>query len=217
MTVPDLSTPLRIHVMAAGGAAMSAVCHILATMGHSVTGCDQTDSAALDRLRAEGLVMASQHSVDHLDGIDLVAVSTAVKAGNAEYDAAVRAGMSIAGRPDLMEAIAVGQRTLAVSGTHGKTTTSAMSALAAVAVGWDPSFIVGGVVNQLGSGVRWTGSGRLVVEADESDNSFLRFGADDVIVTNIEADHLDFHGTMERLEAAFDRFVVQGRDRKSVV
>ena len=216
MMVPDLSVPQRIHVMAAGGAAMSAVCHILATMGHAVSGCDQGDSVALDRLRADGLDMAVGHDIAHLSGIDLLAVSTAVKVGNTEYDAAAQAGIPIARRPDLMQSIAVGQRTLAVSGTHGKTTTSAMAALAGVAAGWDPSFIVGGVVNQLGSGVRWTGSGRLVVEADESDNSFLRFGADDVIVTNIEPDHLDFHGSMEQLEAEFDRFVIQGSGVKVV-
>ncbi len=210
MSVPDLSSPLRVHVVAAGGAAMSAVAHILAAMGHTVTGSDQVDSAALDRLRAEGLTMWTGHHGDHVQGVDVVAVSTAVKPGNIELDTALAAGTTVASRPDMMEAIAIGQRTLAISGTHGKTTTSAMAALVAEAVGWNPSFIVGGVVNQLGTGSRWTGSGRLVVEADESDNSFLRFRADDVIVTNIESDHLDFHGSLPALETAFRQFVVQG-------
>ena len=210
MSVPDLSSLRRVHVVAAGGAAMSAVAHILATMGHNVTGSDLVDSAALNRLRAEGLTMWTGHHGDHVRGADVVAVSTAVQPGNVELDAALAAGVTVASRPDMMEAIAVGQRTLAISGTHGKTTTSAMAALVAEAVGWNPSFIVGGVVNQLGTGSRWTGSGRLVVEADESDNSFLRFQADDVIVTNIESDHLDFHGSLQALESAFHQFVVQG-------
>lgn len=210
MSVPDLSTPLRIHVVAAGGAAMSAVAHILAAMGHTVTGSDQLDSAALDRLRAEGLTMWTGHHRDHVQGVDVVAVSTAIKPGNIELDTALAAGVVVASRPDMMEAMAAGQRTLAISGTHGKTTTSAMAALVADAVGWNPSFLVGGVVNQLGTGSQWTGSGRMVVEADESDNSFLRFRADDVIVTNIESDHLDFHGSLQKLESAFHQFVVQG-------
>ena len=150
------------------------------------------------------------HDARHVIDVDVVTVSTAVEPANGELDAARRAGVVVAGRPDIMEALARGQRTLAVSGTHGKTTTSAMAALVARAVGWDPSFIIGGVVHQLGTGARWTGSGRFVVEADESDSSFLRFGAEDVIVTNIEADHLDHHGSMEALERAFDRFVTQG-------
>ena len=210
MSVPDLRLPQRVHVVAAGGAAMSAVAHILAAMGHTVTGSDQVDSAALDRLRAEGLTMWTGHCGDHVQGADVVAVSTAVKPGNIELETALAAGLTVATRPEMMEAIAIGQRTLAISGTHGKTTTTAMAALVAEAVGWNPSFIVGGVVNQLGTGSRWTGSGRLVVEADESDNSFLRFGADDVIVTNIESDHLDFHGSLPALESAFHQFVVQG-------
>ncbi len=214
--VPDLSTPQRVHVVAAGGAAMSAISHILVAMGHQVTGSDQTDSDALDRLRADGLVMHVGHRPEEVHDVDLVVVSTAIKAGNAELDEALRLGIPIAGRPEVMEALGSITDTLAISGTHGKTTTSAMAVTAAHAVGLNPSFIVGGIVNQLNTGVRWTGGRQFVVEADESDNSFLRFRANDVIVTNIEADHLDFHGDMAALERSFDQFVTQGTGRSTV-
>jgi UDP-N-acetylmuramate--alanine ligase len=213
---PDLGRLQRVHVVAAGGAAMSAICHILNKMGHSVTGSDQVDSEALSRLRAEGIGVTVGHDAAAVHGVDLVVVSTAVKPGNPELDEAIRLGVPIAGRPEMMETLGSMTDTLAISGTHGKTTTSAMAATAADAVGLDPSFIVGGNVNQFNAGVRWTGRRRFIVEADESDNSFLRFHAADVIVTNIEPDHLDFHGSMANLEAAFDRFVTQGSGRSTV-
>ena len=139
MSVPDLGSPRRVHVVAAGGAAMSAVAHILAAMGHTVTGSDQVDSMALDRLRAEGLTMWTGHRADHVQGAEVVAVSTAVKPGNIELETALAAGLTVATRPDMMEAIAIGQRTLAISGTHGKTTTSAMAVL--VGSGWLESIV----------------------------------------------------------------------------
>jgi UDP-N-acetylmuramate--alanine ligase len=213
---PDLSSHQRVHVVAAGGAAMSAICHILTKMGHSVSGSDQVDSEALNRLRAEGLTMTVGHHSTAVHGVDLVIVSTAVKPGNAELDEAIRLNIPVAGRPDVMETLGSLTDTLAISGTHGKTTTSAMASTAAHAVGFNPSFIVGGVVNQFNTGVRWTGGRRFIVEADESDNSFLRFHANDVIVTNIEPDHLDYHGSMSQLEASFDRFVTQGSGQSTV-
>ncbi len=211
--VPDLSgavPPGRAHVIAAGGAAMNAICRILRSLGWQVSGSDQTQSDAVDQLRADGFTIHVGHDAAHLGDPDLVVVSTAVKPGNVELDEALRRSIPVAGRPEVMEALGRIRRVVAVSGTHGKTTTSAMATYATQQIGWDPSFIVGGVVNGLGTGVQWTQSDLLVVEADESDNSFLRFNADFTVVTNIEADHLDFHGDMEHLCAAFDRFVEQG-------
>ncbi len=209
--VPDLASGSgHAHVIAAGGAAMSAICRILVALGWQVTGSDQSESDAVDRLRADGISITVGHDAALVAGVDLVVISTAVKPDNVELAEAVRQGIPVAGRPELMEALGELRRVVAVSGTHGKTTTSAMAALAAQHLGWNPSFIVGGVVNGLATGVRWTDSDVLVVEADESDNSFLRFRAAHTIVTNIEADHLDYHGSMANLEAAFDRFVTQG-------
>ncbi len=209
--VPDLRTGGRVHVVAAGGAAMSAICSILRSLGWLVTGSDQAESAAVDRLRAEGLEVTVGHDPKLVRGSDLVVVSTAVTQQNTELAEAVRLGIPVAGRPEIMESLGRIRRVVAISGTHGKTTTSAMAAVAAQRLGWNPSFIVGGVVNGLATGVQWTDSDLLVVEADESDNSFLRFDAEFALVTNIEADHLDFHGDMAHLEAAFDRFVLQSK------
>ena len=207
--IPDLDRVGRVHVVAIGGAAMSALAHILLAEGHPVSGSDQADSGLLDALRAAGAAVSVGHDAANVLGADLVAISSAVRPGNVELDAAVAAGIPVAGRPAMMEAIARDKRTVAVSGTHGKTTTSAMLALALDAAGFDPSFIVGGTVRQLHSGVRWRPGPWLAVEADESDGSFLRFRAESVIVTNLEEDHLDFHETMGNLEASFDQFVEQ--------
>lgn len=214
--VPDLATPKRVHVVAAGGAAMSAIAHILRALGHEVSGSDQASSPILDRLRAIGCTIWVGHDAEHVRGVDLVVISTAVQPSNPERIAAVRLGIPVATRPDMMEAIGRLRRTIAISGTHGKTTTSAMAAQVFVDLSFDPSFIVGGQIRRFDSGVRWVDSPWLVVEADESDSSFLRFGAEAVIVTNIEADHLDHHGSMAGLEAAFDRFVQQARGPRVV-
>jgi UDP-N-acetylmuramate--alanine ligase len=207
--VPDLSQPQRIHIVAIGGAAMSAIAHILVVGGNTVSGSDQADSTILSKLRANGCSIAVGHDPEAVNGADLVVISTAVKPGNVEYDAAKAQGIPIATRNEMMTAFGAQRRTLAISGTHGKTTTSGMAAVVLMAAQWDPSFIVGGQITELGTGVRWAQSEWLSVEADESDSSFLCFGAEAVIVTNIEADHLDFHGSMANLEAAFDTFVRQ--------
>ena len=214
--VPDLSQPQRIHVIAIGGAAMSAIAHILVVGGNTVTGSDQADSSILAKLRDQGCSVSVGHNAQAVAGVDLVVISTAVKPGNVEYDAAVAAGIPIATRNDMMSAFGAQRRTLAISGTHGKTTTSAMAAVVLMAANWDPSFIVGGQITELSTGVRWAESEWLSVEADESDSSFLCFGAEAVIVTNIEPDHLDFHGSMANLEAAFDTFVCQAQGPRVV-
>jgi UDP-N-acetylmuramate--alanine ligase len=207
--VPDLSNPQRIHIIAVGGAAMSAIAHILVVRGNTVSGSDQADSAILGKLREQGCSVVVGHDSAAVVGADLVVISTAVKPGNVEYEAAIALGLPIATRNEMMTAFGALRRTLGISGTHGKTTTSGMAAVVLMAAGWDPSFIVGGQITELATGVRWADSEWLSVEADESDSSFLCFGAEAVIVTNIEPDHLDFHGSMANLETAFDTFVRQ--------
>jgi UDP-N-acetylmuramate--alanine ligase len=214
--VPDLSRPLRLHILGVGGAAMSAIATIAMRMGHTVSGSDQAESAVLDRLRAEGCDVWSPHDPSRLHAADVVAISTAVKADNSELVELQRRGVDIATRPEVMEAFGALKRTVAISGTAGKTTTAAMMAVIGDAAGWRPSMIVGSAIDGLGPGVAWTNSEWFVVEADESDGSFLRFGAEAVIVNNIEPDHLDLWGTMELLEAGFDRFVTQATGVKVV-
>ena len=205
----DLSDPRRIHVVGAGGAGMSAIAEVLATMGHTVTGSDQAASAAVSHLLERGVAVTVGHDAANVDGADVVAVSTAIPATNPEVAAARAAGIPVLRRAEVLAAICAVRRTVAVSGTHGKTTTTALLALALRAAGIEPSFIVGGEVQGLGSGASWGSGGWFVVEADESDGTFLELGAEAVVVTNVEADHLDHWGSYEALQAGFRRFLAE--------
>jgi UDP-N-acetylmuramate--alanine ligase len=186
---------MAVHVVGIGGAAMSAIATILASMGHRVSGSDLRDSPTLERLRAEGVEVHVGHATDNVPAeVDLVAVSTAIAERNPELAAAHQRGVRVANRAEVMAAICGTRRTAAVSGTHGKTTTTSMLALAASAGGLRPSFLVGGDVHGLGSGVVWGDGEWFVVEADESDGTFVELPAELVVVTNVEADHLDRWG-----------------------
>jgi len=204
----DLSRPRRIHVVGVGGAGMSAIASVLAAMGHTVTGSDLKDSAGMRRLASLGIGVHVGHAADLVDGADLVAVSTAIPERNVEVQAAHERGVAVARRAEVLAAIARTRRCIAVSGTHGKTTTSSMLALVLVEAGWSPSFIIGGELNEIGSGAVWDDGDWFVVEADESDGTFVALPAEDVVVTNVEADHLDYYGTLDAIEAAFDRFLL---------
>src|SRR3954447_11554294 len=146
----DLSEPRRVHIVGIGGAGMSAIATVLVAMGHHVTGSDLKSSAGLERLRAQGVVVAVGHDAANVGDVDLVAISTAVQPHNAEVRAAEERGIAVARRADVLSAIARARRTIAVAGTHGKTTTTSMIALVLRAAGADPSFIVGGEVNEIG-------------------------------------------------------------------
>jgi UDP-N-acetylmuramate--alanine ligase len=147
------------------------------------------------------------HHPAHVDGTEAVAVSTAVAADNEEVQAALAAGIPVLRRADVLAAICAQRRTVAVAGTHGKTTTSAMLATILLEAGRDPSFVVGGELLGLGTGARWGGGEWMVVEADESDGTFLRLPADVAVVTSVEPDHLEHWGGFEPLVAAFDSFL----------
>jgi UDP-N-acetylmuramate--alanine ligase len=207
MSEIDLSVPRRVHVVGAGGAAMSAMAVILDALGHTVTGSDAVDTPYADRLRARGIALRIGYQADNLGDAELVAVQSALH-GNPEVEAATARGIPMVSRPELQGAICRLRRTVAVAGTHGKTTTSAMLALALRDAGLSPSAIVGGVVAGLDPGDGWLdASGPFVVEADESDGTFLRLGADAVLVTNVEPDHLDHWGDFAALQDGFRRFV----------
>ncbi len=208
---PDLSLPLRVHLVGIGGAGMSAYASVLAAMGHRVSGSDHRPSAALDRLAAAGVTAVVGHDPASVAGADLVAASTAVPAGSPELVEARRLGLPVLSRAELLSAICATRRTVAVAGTKGKTTTTAMLAGILDAAGWRPSVLVGGDLPG-GGGARWVDPGEwLVVEADESDGTFLDLGAEAVAVTNLEADHLDHWGSMDALSAAFARFLSAAR------
>ena len=188
---------------------MSAIAEVLATMGHTVTGSDQAASAAVTRLRERGIDIAIGHAAEHVAGAEIVAISTAIPGTNPEVVAAREAGLPVLRRAEALAAICDVRRTIAVSGTHGKTTTTAMLALALRGAGMEPSFIVGGEVQGLGSGASWGSGAWFVVEADESDGTFVELGAEAVIVTNVEADHLDHWGSFDALQVGFRRFLAE--------
>ncbi|MBV8961129.1 MAG: UDP-N-acetylmuramate--L-alanine ligase, partial [Actinobacteria bacterium] len=180
----DLARPQRIHIVGIGGAGMSAIASVLAAMGHTVTGSDLKASPGLDRLTAAGVVVTVGHGAANVGDVDVVTFSTAIPPTNPELVAADERGIPRYSRASVLAAITATRRTAAVAGTHGKTTTSSMLALVLVEAGLSPSFIVGGEVNEIGSGAVWGTGEWLVVEADESDGTFLDLRADVGIVTS---------------------------------
>ena len=187
---------------------MSAIATVLLAMGHVVTGSDVADSKTLRQLEARGAQVAVGHAPDLAARAEIVVRSTAVPDDDPEVVAAREAGVRVWRRAEVLAALCRLRRTLAVSGTHGKTTTSSMLAVTLQQLGWHPSMIVGGEIAGIGPGARWDPAGEwFVVEADESDGTFVELGAEAVVVTSVEADHLEFYGGLAGLQAAFDRFV----------
>jgi UDP-N-acetylmuramate--alanine ligase len=212
-----LDRPLAIHVVYVGGKAMSAIAEILVAMGHRVSGSDPNDVPVLARLRDLGVDVHVGAAAEHLGPeVDLVTCSTAVRPDHPELVAARARGIPVVGRPAVQGAIARTRATVAVSGTHGKTSTTAMLVQILEGTGRDPSFIVGGDIGGAAGGARWTDGESFVVEADESDGTFLELHAGRVVVTNVEADHLDHYGTLDAIEAAFDRFLAAATDDRVV-
>jgi UDP-N-acetylmuramate--alanine ligase len=212
--IPDLSTPRRVHVVGAGGAGMGAIAAVLHHMGHEVTGSDLKDGPAAERLRADGITVAIGHDAGNLGDAEIVAISTAIPDHNPEVVVARAAGLDVLRRGEILPAIAAERRTIAVAGTHGKTTTSSMLALILVEADLCPSFIIGGDVNEIGSGAVWDDGEWFVIEADESDRTFLALGAEVALVTNVEPDHLEtYDNDPARLTAAFEEFVGAARTR----
>ena len=205
----DLDEPRRIHIVGVGGAGMSAIAEVLVGGGHQVSGSDLRASPIADRLADRGITVSIGHDAANLGDVDLVTHSTAIPASNPELAEAERRGLPVLRRADILAEITRSWRTIAVAGTHGKTTTSAMLTAALVGAGLDPAYIVGGDLRDLDRGAA-VGSGEfLVVEADESDGTFVRLDAEAVVVTNVEPDHLEHYGGFEGLRDAFERFVVQ--------
>ena len=205
----DLSVPARYHVVGVGGPGMNPIAHVLAAMGHRVSGSDTRESAVLDRLRADGVAVHVGHDGALVTDVDAVTASTAIPAANVELVAAGDRGIPVLRRAGMLASICAQAATVAVAGTHGKTTTSSLLALALVEAGFDPSFIIGGDVRQVGSGARWTGGRWMVVEADESDGTFLELPLHGTILTNVDTDHLDHFGSFAGIVAGFDAYLAQ--------
>jgi UDP-N-acetylmuramate--alanine ligase len=197
----------RVHFVGIGGAGMSGIARILLARGVPVSGSDAKDSGVLAGLRALGAEVHVGHAASNVGLAETVVVSTAIRENNPEVVEARDRGVQILPRAAALASVMAGRRAIAVAGTHGKTTTTSMTTVALQHCGADPSFAIGGSLNESGANAH-DGSGDIfVAEADESDASFLAYDPEVAIVTNVEADHLDFYGTEEAYVAAFDKFV----------
>ncbi|AMS06790.1 UDP-N-acetylmuramate--L-alanine ligase [Acidipropionibacterium acidipropionici] len=203
----DLADPHSIgpvHFIAIGGAGMSGVARIYQELGVSVSGSDQVDSANLRALAEAGVRTWVGHDPSHLDGARTVVVSSAIRPDNPELVEANRRGLRIWHRSAALAALMLGREGVSVAGTHGKTTTTGMIAVMLAHAGADPSYVIGSPLASTGRSAHLGGGSAFVVEADESDGSFLQYPSRIVVVTNVEADHLDNWGTPD---AYFDGFV----------
>ncbi len=210
VAVPDEMLPAdrlgRVHFVGIGGAGLSAIARIMLARGITVSGSDGVDSPTLDSLRGLGARVHVGHAADQVGDADTVVVSTAVREDNPEYAAAVARGLRVLPRSAALAAVMAGRKVLAVAGTHGKTTTTALLTSALEAAGADPTYAIGADLAATGSNAG-EGTGELfVAEADESDGAFLHYAPYAAIVTNIEADHLDHWETEEAYSRAFDEF-----------
>jgi UDP-N-acetylmuramate--alanine ligase len=204
----DLTRPRVVHIVGVGGAGMSAIATVLAGLGHQVSGSDLKDSPALARLRLLGVDARVGHTAANLpDAADAVVLSTAIPATNPEVETARERDVPVLRRAEALRALVAIRRAVAVAGSHGKTTTSSMLALCLRAAGWHPSFLIGGDVNEVGANAAYDDGDWLVVEADESDGTFLELEPEAAIVTNVEPDHLDHYGSFTALVDAFTRFL----------
>ncbi|MDP3892622.1 UDP-N-acetylmuramate--L-alanine ligase [Nocardioides sp.] len=209
--VPEVLLPAgelgRVHFVGIGGAGLSAIARIMLQRGIAVSGSDGSDSPTLRSLREAGARVHLGHDADHLGDADTLVVSTAVRETNPEVVAATERGLRILPRSAALAAVMAGKRTVAVAGTHGKTTTTSLLTVALQAAGADPTYAVGGDLAQTGHNAS-DGTGDLfVAEADESDGAFLVYSPHAAIVTNVEADHLDNWGTEAAYQAAFEDFL----------
>ena len=205
--VPSLPELGAVHFIGIGGAGMSGIARILLARGVRVSGSDRRESATLLALRALGARVEAGHDPAHLGDADTVVVSTAIRPDNAELVAARERGLRVLPRAVALAAVMAGRRSIAVAGTHGKTSTTSMLTVAVQACGVDPSFAIGGDLNESGSNAHAGQGDVFVAEADESDRSFLLLAPYAAIVTNVEADHLDNYGDLAAVEEAFDRFL----------
>lgn len=209
--VPDVIEPVdslgHVHFVGIGGAALSGIARIMSSRGLVVSGSDAKDSPMLETLRGLGVECFVGHRAEQIEGADTLVVSTAIRADNPEVGAAYERLLRVWPRSAALQSLLQGRTTIAISGTHGKTSTTAMLTTALIEVGADPSYAIGSTLNASGVNAH-NGTGTVfVAEADESDGAFLVYTPQGVVVTNVEADHLDNWGTAEAYSAAFEQFL----------
>lgn len=203
----DLEPPRRVHLVGIGGAGMSGIARMLLQRGHDVSGSDRQEGRAVEGLRAMGAEIRIGHDAEAVEGADLVVTSSAIDEDNAELVAARDSDIPVLHRAEMLAALMRGSRGVLVAGTHGKTTTTSMIVVALQSAGIDPSFAIGGALNEAGSNAH-AGTGEVfVAEADESDRSFLSYRPDIAVVTNVELDHPDAFESLEDTHEAFEEFL----------
>lgn len=196
----------RIHFVGIGGAGMSGIAEVLLNLGYRVSGSDAKSTLVTERLARLGAAIQEGHRGEQVRGADVVVISTAVKPDNPEVVESRAQGIPVIPRIEMLAEIARLKYTIAIAGTHGKTTTTSMVAAVLQAGELDPTVVVGGRLKHLDSGARLGKGDYLVAEADESDGSFLKLSPALAVITNIDNDHLDYYGTLEKIADAFVQY-----------
>ncbi len=196
-----------VHFVGIGGIGMSGIAEVLVNLGYTVQGSDQAESANVKRLRDKGAKIAIGHAAANLEGAKVVVVSSAIAQDNPELVAARAQRLPVVRRAEMLAELMRLKSCVAIAGTHGKTTTTSMVAALLDAGGFDPTVINGGIINAYGTNARLGTGEWMVVEADESDGTFLKLPADVAVVTNVDPEHLDHFGTFEAVQDAFRAFV----------
>jgi UDP-N-acetylmuramate--alanine ligase len=196
-----------LHFVGIGGIGMSGIAEILHNLGYRVQGSDAADSANVKRLRALGIPVEIGHKAENLGPAEVIVVSSAIKPDNPEVVAARSRFLPVVRRAEMLAELMRLKWSVAIGGTHGKTTTTSLVAQLVDAAGLDPTVINGGIINAYGTNARLGSGDWMVVEADESDGTFVKLPATIVIVTNMDPEHLDFYGTVEAMNRAYEEFV----------
>ena len=198
----------RIHLIGIGGTGMSGIAEVLLNLGYEVSGSDQGDNAATRRLASLGARIFRGHEAAHVQGAEVIVVSTAIQRSNSEYAAAVAQKIPVISRAEMLAELMRFRFGIAVAGTHGKTTTTSLTASVLAEAGLDPTFVIGGRLNSAGTNAQLGKGSFLVAEADESDASFLHLQPMIAVVTNIDRDHMEtYEGDFNRLKQTFTEFL----------
>ena len=204
-SLPESTGP--IHFVGIGGIGMSGIAEVLHNLGYQVQGSDLAESANTRRLKGLGIAVKVGHAAENLDSAEVIVVSSAVKADNPEVTAARERRLPVVRRAEMLAELMRLKWSIAIAGTHGKTTTTSMIGALLETAGLDPTVINGGIINAYGTNARLGAGDWMAVEADESDGTFTRLPATIAIVTNIDPEHLDFYGDFATLQHAFESFV----------
>jgi UDP-N-acetylmuramate--alanine ligase len=207
MHMPEPEKTGLVHIVGIGGIGMSAIAEVMHTRGYDVQGSDLKESANLERLRAHDIRCLIGHDSANLDGVSYVVISSAVKPGNPEFEAAKERGIPVIRRAEMLAELMRPCATVSITGTHGKTTTTSLIASIFKAGGLDPTVITGGIINDWGTNARIGKGDWMVVEADESDGTFLKLPTQIGVVTNIDPEHMDYWPSIEALHYAFQQFI----------